>query len=162
MKKYLNSAQKNDFVRLAALEAAADDICLEWAEHDFLTTNERKWLRTVVSITKKVLVSIVGRLAPEEGLHILRRAKGSQVICVPRESESAFRKRMEQELDNEFVYIHRDALDTIIEMVLCKGCEPCQAEDKENCPLRAVMVELDVPKYNSQPEENGCPWEITA
>ena len=29
MKKYLNSAQKNDFVRLAALEAAADDICLE-------------------------------------------------------------------------------------------------------------------------------------
>lgn len=160
MKTYLNSRQKDDFIRLAAMQTAAEDIKTEWQEHDFLTKDEHKNLKTVITLTQKFLTSVVSRLAPEEGMHLLRRAKGTKVVCMPTESESAFRKRMEQELNNEYIYIHREALDTIIEMVLCKGCKPCQAEDKLKCPLRAAMIELDVPKYDSQPAENSCPWEI--
>ena len=160
MKTYLNSRQKEDFVRLAGAAVAAATIREEWGEHDSITAEEKKYLKMAASFTEKALTMIVKRLAPEEGVNLLRRSHGIKLVCMPKETEREFRARVQRETEESGIFVTQTALDAIIEMALCKGCSPCLAEEQETCPLRAAMLELDVPVYDSCPPEGVCPWEI--
>lgn len=162
MKTYLNSNQRKQFCQLAAMQGAVEEIISEWGAHDGLTFEERKYLRSAATMVKKSLRLIASRLAAEEGKRLLRTADATQCVCIPKESAEQFRRRIENEMRTDGVWVNQDAFDAIVEMALCRGCSPCLMQsNKEACPLWAAMMELDVPVYDSKPGEGGCPWEIT-
>lgn len=162
MKTYLNSKQRQQFCQMAATQVSIEEIVNEWSRHDNMTSEERKYLRTAITCTNREMEKIVKRLSPEEGRRILRSAGNTCCVCIPRETSAQFKKRLEKEAQTEGIWVSRNALDAIIEMALCRGCSPCQMQDnKEECPLRNAMMELDVPVYDSSPAEGVCPWEIT-
>ena len=161
MKTYLNRAEKEDYITLAAAQVAAEKIITRWGERDNLTAEERGRLKSAATHIGKSLALIAKRLAPDQGASLVRTAASTKVICVPDEKQSTFNKRIAEEESTEQVIVRKETLDALAEMAIDRCCCPCiHADEKETCPCRLAFLELDIPVYDENPNEGRCPWEV--
>ena len=162
MKKYLNAKEREQMVKLICVCQAAQDIIADWTSHDNLVVEERKYLRMGCAFINKAAEMIVRRLGALEGKKLIRTAHEVQITVIPRETQAAFRRRVEREAAEDGIWVSVNAIDDLAEMAMY-ACSPCRwqtPEEKAKCVGRSAYMALETPVFDSNPPDGVCPWEV--
>jgi len=157
MKTYMSAQERNDFVLLMALHGKAHRTAIEWAEHDSLTKNELKNLRTGITWIGKVTTAVSQRMEFKFLASLQRDINGTDIFCMPKARAKIAKERYEKEFAEEVCEVNRQALEALAAQALYWCCEcHCEGQEKADCPLRGMFTELAIPVYS---EKQECPYE---
>lgn len=142
-RQYLSSQNVDDIIKCAAFGKYLQEFFLRWKE--YLSKDETKYIKTVITIHNKAWNSIVDRLKPNQCEQIEKKNKAMDVVMMDNFRQQQLEKRFTERLDKLF---EEDRYYRICEIAMSLNCANCTGKDKE-CGLYEQFV------LNAVPEPTG-------
>lgn len=156
IQKYLNNKQRKDLVLVGIILDGVERVANEWNEHNNLTSNESRWLRTASTLMVKAVESIATRIDPAEAAKLLKEIKRTSIMCVPKTDVKWKQEKLRKEIDNEEVVVSKENLFNLAELALTGCVEDC-GKDPETCYVRQVYFDLNIDPWDFE-GKNDCPY----
>lgn len=158
MKNYLNQNERSNVVMLCALIGfVKEEMLIPWDERNNLTTDEKRNLKTSITLLTKVYDSIKGRLDSKFSNQLARDAKATNIFCLPKDVAERKIQQYQENMKTETAEVSIEAITALAGKAL-DWCNPCDKTDHKNCMLKEIFLELTIPPYD--PETDECPYKI--
>jgi hypothetical protein len=130
----------------------------DWDERGNLTAEERKYIKTSITLALKVTDSIMNRIDGNLRQRLIRDMKATDLFCLPKSEAKLKKDRFEKEvLSNELIKVSRDAIDELAQRAM-DWCNPCNVVKCDECILREIFRQLDLEPYDCEATE--CEYRI--
>jgi hypothetical protein len=155
-KRYLNKAEKETCLVLAALQAYLETFVEK--PSTIKTPTVLKNARTARTFIRKTLEAILEPLDPDEIVKVTKESKKMEVVaCYTREALRQHERVKEMNtvttLDTEdFLYIVEQAV------CICQECEKAE-KDADTCELRRVFIQQDIQVLDETAPPGKCPYQ---
>lgn len=164
MKNYLNKEEMTSMVVVYSLGHMAEDMISDWGGRGNLTEEEAAGLKTVVDGADDFLCSVLKRMRPDQEKRFAQHCRENAVFIRPKMTAWEYNLMIQREMeeDNKLgTWIENETTAALADLMLFKNCNPCclSACDRKVCPIRKVLLQLDIPVYDEYAEGDKCPYD---
>lgn len=147
--QYLTKRNRLEYLACAAMVKKLK----EWteSENNQLSAEEKKWLKTASTYTRKACISILKRLGKDVADRLLREAKNSELTIIPYRVVPEEDKYAVSESDLYTIADHA--------LVICQHNNYCPINGShKDCALYKAFIETNIPPCTT--ETDGCPYKL--
>lgn len=142
MRTYLNATEMNDYMVIGALLDSATRIRKEWSEHENMTKDEHKAIKTAETYLSKFYQSVLSRQDKKELTKISRRLGDFELKIMDKLTLNRLRGTWQEE--SKIVKIDREEFHDWCNMIMEVKCMDCK-KDYGSCSLHDVFDSNFVP-----------------
>lgn len=155
LKDYLSAKDMNDLLFISHLLETNFNTLENWKQHENITKEEAKYLKTAITYTEKFLSQVFKRMPEKENEKFIKR-------CVKAENEPVriLDKWMHDrilgkfETEHEVVKIERPQLEKLALACIQSHCEDC-TESYNSCDIYDIMEDNLIPRCEHL---KNCPY----
>lgn len=149
-KNYLSRKERDNWLLAMTTTMYLDNIMDLWKNN--LTSEEKRKLKTSITMTNNALVSIVNRMPEHEKDKLVKHAKNFEVKIMSVEGAKALEKRTFDEYNS--IKMSDDDIKTLVTETITFRCNNCKMLC-DKCDIYNIFLESLVPGLESQP---NCPF----
>lgn len=150
MKNYLSRNERDNWLLAVTSNMFLNNIINLWGKN--LTTDEKRKLKTSITMTNNALMSIADRMPKHEKDKLVKHSKDFEVKILSAEGAKAMEKRCYEEFGH--VKLTEDEQKLLISEVITHKCADCNTLCNE-CTAYELFLNSLVPSLN---EEDNCPY----